>query len=281
MFARRAPTSGRASLLRAAAFVAALATIIVVLVSCGSTDSASGGARSTTTSAEVRANPAQLQNPHMPGRVVFVSNFENASFPEWFMQALPNRVRIVHNSPYEGNGNALFEVRPGDIEPETGSQRAEGTGPTFEEGDDIYVRTAFRVPKDNTFHGPWQLIQQFHEAEGWSGSPGTAIFLTSDRRIRIGHGDASELDWQSKPLVKNRWYDLTYRVKFSQNPKVGFMEVWLNGKHQRLRNGHFRQYGFTQQMPHSYLKTGIYRSRYSEGVSRIEDDSLVITQLPH
>ncbi|MBS1843677.1 MAG: polysaccharide lyase [Actinobacteria bacterium] len=270
------------NLLRLAALTAAFSAILVALVSCAGGDTAGGNSRSTTTtSAVLKTGPGQLQNPKMPGRVVFVSNFEGPGFPEWFMQALPGRARIVHQSPYEGSGNALFEVRPGDVEPQTGSQRAEGTGPTFEEGDDIYVRTAFRIPKDNSFVGPWQLIQQFHESEGWGGSPGTAVFLTSDRRIRIGHGDSTEIDWQSKPLVDGRWYDLTYRVKFSQNPKVGFVEVWLDGKKQRLRDGRFRQYGFTMQMPHSYLKTGIYRSHDSHGVSRIEDDSVIITQLPH
>lgn len=259
----------------------AAAALLVAVVSCGGGSEADGNTASSSTTTARKASTSQLENPKMPGKVVFVSNFEREGFPEWFMQALPHRARIVHGQPYEGDGNALFEVRPGDVEPQTGSQRAEGTGPTFEEGDDIYVRTAFRIPKDNSFRGPWQLIQQFHEAEGWGGSPGTAIFLTSDRRIRIGHGDATELDWQSKPLATDRWYDLTYRVKFSSDPKVGFMEVWFDGKKQRLRDGHFRQYGFTTQMKHTYLKTGIYRSRYSHGISRIEDDSLVITELPN
>ncbi|MBS1878066.1 MAG: heparin lyase I family protein [Actinobacteria bacterium] len=273
---RQRSSSRRVFLLGLAAIVGAIAAVAVALTVGGA-----GNRSSTTTAQVVRVDPSRAQNPKLPGRVVFVSNFERGKFPEWFKQALPNRIRLVHNSPYEGRSNALFEVRPGDIEPQTGSPRAELTGPTFEEGDDIYVRTAFRVPEANTFQGPWQLIQQFHEAEEWGGSPGTAIFLTSKRRIRIGHGDGTEVDWQSKPLVDNRWYVLTYRVKFSQNPKVGFMEVWLNGKHQRLRDGHFRQYGFTMQKPHSYLKTGIYRSRYSTGISLIEDDSLTITQLPH
>ncbi|MBS1886868.1 MAG: heparin lyase I family protein [Actinobacteria bacterium] len=259
--------------------LAAFAGVIVAVVVALSSGAESGDIRSTTTAQVVKAPPSGL--PKLPGHVVFTSKFENPKFPEWFKQALPGRIRLVHNSPYEGKANALFEVRPGDIEPQTGSPRAEFTGPTFEEGDDIYVRTAFRVPEANTFEGPWQLIQQFHEAEEWSGSPGTAVFLTSNRRIRIGHGDSTEIDWQSKPLVDDRWYVLTYRVKFSRNPKVGFMEVWLNGKHQRLRDGHFRQYGFTQQKRHSYLKTGIYRSVYSKGVSLIEDDSLTISELPH
>ena len=69
-------------------------------------------------------------------------------------------------------------------------------------------------------------------------------------------------------------------MKFSQNPKVGFVEAWLDGEHQRLSNGKFREYGFTTQKPDYYLKTGIYRDSNSRGISLIEIDSVVITKAP-
>ena len=177
------------------AFAATMfAFLALVLAACGG----SGEANGTTTSRQVKAAPTQLENPPMPGQVLFVGDFEGPEFPEWYLQALPGRARIVHTSPYEGAGNARFEVRPGDVEPETGSNRAEATGPTYHEGDDLYIRAAFRIPAENTFHGNWELIQQFHESDGWEASPGTAVFLTSQRRLRIGHGDSSQIDWQSQ-----------------------------------------------------------------------------------
>lgn len=250
------------------ALIGIFAAAIVLFLSRGS----ESDARITYT-----ATPSQLQDPTTTGRVDFVSNFESGDFPEWYVQALPGRVSLVEGHAYEGRENARFEVRPGDVEPDTGSNRAEVSGPDYHEGQDLYVRLSLRVPKANSFRGPWQLIQQFHE-DNWDGSPGTAVFLTSDRRLKIGHGDSSQIDWVSPRIDDDRWYDLVYRVKFSQDPKVGFVEVWLDGRHQRLNNGRYRQYGWTMQRPRVYLKTGIYRASNSTGTSLIEDDSAVVVE---
>jgi hypothetical protein len=260
----RRPSPRRLLLLSVAVVVAAVAVVSIAL--------AAGGGHGSKT---YRVKAAQMKDPSTPGKVVFASDFESDGFPEWYVQALPSRARLVHASPFEGRANARFEVRPGDVEPDTGSQRAEVSGPTFHEGDDLYVRTAFRVPPGNSFRGPWQLIQQFHD-ESDTGSPGTAVFLTSDQRLKVGAGDSTQIDWTSPALRNNRWYELVYRVKFSRNPDVGFVEVWFDGHHQRLGNGHFRDYGTTMHLSEAYLKTGIYRSQYSTGVSLIEDDSVVV-----
>ncbi|HEY1854950.1 MAG TPA: heparin lyase I family protein [Solirubrobacterales bacterium] len=255
--------------------------LIVVAVAAVSISVASSRDDGQQTAKMVAAMPSQLQDPATPGRVLFTSDLERGKFPEWYVQALPGRIRLVHHSPYEGHANARFEVRPGDVEPDTGSQRAELTGPTYHEGQDLYVRTAFRVPKQNTFHGPWELIQQFHD-ESDTGSPGTAVFLTSNRRLRVGAGDSSQIDWTSPVLQTERWYELVYRVNFSRDPHVGFVEVWLDGRRQRLGDGRFREYGETMHLPEAYLKTGIYRSKYSTGVSVVEDDSVIVVERqPH
>jgi hypothetical protein len=254
--------------------LAAMAIVAVVALAAGR-----GGGDSSVASAPVAAKASQLVDPRTPGRVLFVSNFESQGFPEWYVQAMPGRATLVHGRAYEGNSNAHFEVRPGDVEPDTGSQRAEVSGPTYHEGQDLYVRTAFRVPKGNSFNGNWQLIQQFHE-DNWGGSPGTAVFLTPDRHFEIGHGDSSQIDWRSPKIKDDHWYELVYRVKFSRDPKVGFVEVWLDGRHQKLSNGRYRKYGFTMQQPHAYLKTGIYRSSTSTGVSLMEDDSTIVVEAP-
>ncbi|HEY2717333.1 MAG TPA: heparin lyase I family protein [Solirubrobacterales bacterium] len=251
--------------------------LIVAAVAAVSISVASNRDDGEQTATLVAARPSQLQHPATPGRVLFTSDLERGDFPEWYVQALPGRVRLVRHSPYEGRANARFEVRPGDVEPDTGSQRAELSGPTYHEGQDLYVRTAFRVPPANSFRGPWELVQQFHD-ESDTGSPGTAVFFTSDGHLRVGAGDSSQIDWNSPKLKINRWYELVYRVKFSRDPHVGFVEVWLDGRHQRLGNGQFRDYGETMHLSEAYLKTGIYRSQYSTGTSVIEDDSVIVIE---
>lgn len=221
--------------------------------------------------------PKQLRHPSTLGRIAFVSDFERSGFPEWYVQAIPGRIRIADTNPYEGKGNARFEVRPGDVEPDTGSSRAEVSGPYFHEGQDLYVRTAFRVPRSYSYRGAWQLIQQFHETY-WNSSPGTAVFMNAGRRISLGHGDSSQIDWQGPRLRTDRWYELVYRVKLSRSPKVGFVEVWLDGRHQKLTNHRYREYGWTMQRPTAYLKSGVYRAPGSSGTSVIENDSIIVIE---
>ncbi|MFL5897548.1 MAG: heparin lyase I family protein [Solirubrobacterales bacterium] len=200
---------------------------------------------------------------------------ESPTFSGWHVQAAPGRLTLSTKEPYEGEANARFEVRTGDVEPETGSARAEVSGPTFEEGQDLYVRDAIKIPTANTFSGPWQIIQQLHEND-WGGSPGIAVFLDSDRQIHLGAGDGTPRYWEGPQLERERWYDLVYRVHLSRSSAEGFIEVWLDGVQQTLVNGDTRAYGQTIQTESTYLKVGIYRSSSSTGTSVVEHDEIVV-----
>jgi hypothetical protein len=190
------------------------------------------------------------------------------------LQSLPERFSIAGDA-YEGSSAARFEVRDGDVEPDTGSERSELSGPTFNEGEDLFIRDVIRVPSSNTYSVPWQIVQQLHE-ENWSGSPGMAVFLDSEPALRIAAGAGSPVYWKSPRLEADRWYDLIYRVKLSQDPNVGFVEVWLDGVQQTLADGQTRSYGKTIQAAQTYLKVGIYRSKSSTGTSIVEHDSIVV-----
>jgi hypothetical protein len=208
-----------------------------------------------------------------PG-VLFSSGFESG-FSGWYVQSLPGRATVVSGGAFSGGSNARFEVRPGDVEPDTGSNRSEVSGPTFDEGQDLYIRDAIRVPSASTYQGPWQIVQQLHETE-WSGSPGVAVFLDASRTISLGAGDGSPAFWQGPKLLADRWYELIYHVKLSQDPGVGFVEVWLDGVPQKLTNGQTKELGQTMQTSHVYIKAGIYRAKSSTGNSIVEHDGIVV-----
>ncbi|HMJ73595.1 MAG TPA: heparin lyase I family protein, partial [Solirubrobacterales bacterium] len=82
--------------------------------------------------------------------------------------------------------------------------------------------------------------------------------------------------WRGPSLQSDRWYDLVYRVKLSQDSSTGFIEVWLDGAQQSLANGQTRIYGQTMQTDETYLKAGIYRSKSSTGTSIVEHDAIVV-----
>jgi hypothetical protein len=212
--------------------------------------------------------------PQPSGEVLFKATFDSG-FGGWYVQSLEGRATTPASDPFEGPRAARFEVRDGDVEPDTGSERSEVSGPTFDEGEDLYIRDAISIPANSTYEGPWQIIQQLHE-EDWSGSPGMAVFLDSKPSLKIGGGDGSPTFWTSSTLAKDRWYDLIYRVKLSQDPDIGFVEVWLDGVQQSLDNGQTRAYGQTIQASQTYLKAGIYRSKSSTGTSIVEHDSIVV-----
>jgi Polysaccharide lyase len=214
------------------------------------------------------------RRPQPGDQVLFKATFE-AGFDGWYVQSLKGRATTRTADPFEGRRAARFEVRDGDVEPDTGSERSELSGPTFEEGEDLFIRDAISVPANSTYAGPWQIVQQLHE-EDWSDSPGMAVFLNSKRSLKIGAGDGSPTFWRSPRLEKDRWYDLIYRVKLSRKASAGFVEVWLDGVRQRLGNGEIRAYGKTVQAPQTYLKAGIYRAKSSRGTSIVEHDDIVV-----
>jgi Polysaccharide lyase len=220
------------------------------------------------------AAPEPTPPPAPAGTLLFNGNFD-AGFKGWYVQSLSSRATLFTSGAFQGNQAARFEVRQGDVEPDTGSQRSEVSGPTFKEGQDLYFRDAIRVPAANSFSVPWQIVQQLHE-ENWNSSPGVAVFLENDHALRIGAGDGSPKFWQGPVLQSDRWYDLVYRVNLSQSSSTGFIEVWLDGVQQKLVNGQTRIYGQTTQMPETYLKAGIYRSKTSTGTSIVEHDAITV-----
>jgi polysaccharide lyase-like protein len=210
--------------------------------------------------------------PRSQAGIVFNGGFDNG-FTGWHVQALPYGA-TTFGQGFSG-GAARFEVRQGDVEPETGSNRAEVSGPTFDEGQELFVRDTIRVPSSSSFDSSWQLIQQLRE-EDWGGSPGMAVFLEDTRQLKIGAGDSSPMYWQGPKLQPDRWYDLVYRVKLSQDWGVGFVEVWLDGVPQTMVNGETRIYGQTIQRPQNYIKAGLYRSSSSTGTSVVEHDNVIV-----
>jgi hypothetical protein len=204
--------------------------------------------------------------------LLFDGSFD-PGFSSWYLQSLSYRATLVPAGSGAVGQAARFEVREGDVEPDTGSQRSEVAGPTFSEGQDLYVHDGIRLPEGNDFNAPWQIVEQLHE-DPWDGSPGLAVFLEDDHSLRISSGDSTRPFWQGPRLASNRWYDLVYRVKLSQDPTVGFVEVWLDGVQQTLVNGESRIYGETIQAAKTFIKAGVYRSRYSTGTSIVEHDGI-------
>lgn len=225
---------------------------------------------------EPDSDPAPAPPPPT-GQTLFAGTFEAGTFAGWYVQSLTTRATVVSGGASGSAYAARFEVRDGDVEPDTGSERSEVSlsSPKFDEGQDLYFRDSFMVPNGSSIGSSWQIINQIHEVD-FGGSPGIAVFLSSGPSIKIGAGDGSPTFLSGAKIQHDRWHDLVYRVKLSRDPSVGFVEVWLDGVQLKLANGQLRMYGQTIQAARGYLKAGIYRGKSHTGTSVVYHDNLIV-----
>jgi hypothetical protein len=220
------------------------------------------------------ARPSPSPQAPFGGTLLFRGDFETGDASQFEnVQSAPGRVTVGTSAPapFEGSHRGRFEVRAGDSA--ASGNRAEVTGPSFPEGSERWIRQAIYVPSGTATEGGWRLVEQFHSNGG--GSPPLALFLESgaNPNFRLGHGDSSTFDWNGPTIQRNRWYDVVLHVRLASN---GFVEVYLNGRLQRLTNGQTRRYRATTDGNGAYYKTGIYRDDSISQTDVIYHDNVLI-----
>lgn len=224
------------------------------------------------------AAPAQAKR--LPGKVLFSDGFERG-WSAWKMQALSRRTSLTSRNAADGRRAARFEVRPGEPEPGTGSERAEVylEGPHFRVGQTLYVADSIRLGSRfvATEHfRSWRIVQQIHET-GMLAPPGLAVFIDSGPRFGLRSGTSRPSFWHGPRLRRGRWYRLVYAVHLARNPKKGWVRVWLDGKPQTLTNGRRVMRGTTLKSREAFFKMGLYRSSFFTDTSVVYHDDVTIT----
>lgn len=193
----------------------------------------------------------------------FRGDFETGDLSQFeAKQALDERITVVSKvspiSPVaQGRYAARFEVQEGDVEPATGSQRAElVSGRRFYGGERLHFRDRFRVDSFDPAH--FTIIWQIHDAGG--GSPPLALQVVGtekEPRLQlVPFGKNKESYWEA-PFELGRFYESIIRPEFGPD---GSVEVWLDRVQQTLDGGLTIIEGIdTLGVPMSYDKLGIYR----------------------
>lgn len=215
------------------------------------------------------------------GNRLFADGFERG-FSAWKLQARPERVGVIAGR--RGRRAARFEVRAGEREPRTGSERAEVylDNPTFRAGTTVVVRDSIRLGRDfvaSEHFRSWRIVQQLHEV-GIIGPPGLAVFVDPGPRFGLRSGTSRPRFWRSQTLQRGRWYRLTYAAHLSSDPRKGWVRVWLDGRPQPLLNGALVQYGTTLRAARAFLKVGLYRSPFFSDTSVVDHDAVSVTAAP-
>ena len=198
------------------------------------------------------------------------AGFETGDVSQWReQQCLGERLSVGSKGPasFQGRYRARLEVREGDVEPATGSSRCELVGPSLPGEGERWYRQAIYIPSEADPPDDWQIMAQWYSNYG--GSPPLALFHDKGLPMQwsLRHGDSSRTYWRSKTLKRDRWHEIVVGVYLSQTRSRGWVEVWLDGEQQRLKNGRTRMYGQTRGATRGSFKTGIYRSPDSTGTS--------------
>ncbi len=213
----------------------------------------------------VTASPASAS-------VLFRGDFETGDTSQWSKaQAVSSdRLRVV-TSPVRQGAHALrVEVRQGDDPIGASGNRNELVYSKVleKEGDERWY--AWSTLWDSSFPSvkTWQLFVQWHHT-GSSGSPPLELYVYGEEiRLRI---DAS-LDVWKGALSRGAWHDFVLHVKWSSDPKVGFVELWYDGA-QVLEKTHGRTLFAGQE---NYLKLGLYRNASIAPVGILFHDGMTI-----
>jgi hypothetical protein len=193
-----------------------------------------------------------------PNATIFRADFRTGDVSQWWdeQEVGPGASVSVPKpvSPPPGETRyARFELTGGD-------ERAEVySGLRLYEGEDVYVRflVRFVAPFPAETADVWgQLAWQLHQRG--EGSPPVALYITGARR-RLSLGGRDGDWWLGPPIEEGKWYELVVRVRHSQDPKRGFVEVWLDGKPQLLPGSRYRRHGATLLDEYNYPKSGYYR----------------------
>lgn len=192
----------------------------------------------------------------------------------WTHQCPPGSCAIVWNDPRRDAATARFELRPGLVYTD-GNPRSEmyaiplnGPNPEYiEEGDDLYFAWSVKPVVQPSTSSCWQILTQFKQRtdpQQYSGSPPLSLEISgSGDRIRFKRNmpPAQDYWWGHAADYRNRWTDLVAHIKFSKDPAVGFVELWVNGTQRTLTNGQLRMGAQTLDpgSGRSYMKVGYYR----------------------
>lgn len=214
---------------------------------------------------------------------LFIGDYSTGNFAQWpTMQAkgynddasgyTPGTSARIVQDPEKGYV-ARFEVRPGDIPPFGGGERAEvqgGTETGGAEGQTRWYRFSTKFdpsyPLNHADLG-WAVTNQWHAYAGgsppvsWTTSMRNGYWSLTIEPQSAPDAYLGQMSIFDTPLNVGQWHDVTMEINWSASDSEGWVRLWLNGVQQVFVNGSDTFYVRTLIPGTSevYYKEGVYR----------------------
>ena len=179
--------------------------------------------------------PVPAPAPPAPGgNLLFVADAETGDASQWCFVHSAVPVGTVTSPVRAGQYAFMAEVRDGAIIYDSErSEYANGPGDCglhrFREGDETWTAVSILPRADFPFFNHWSLIVQWKEPFG--GTPPQQINIENDVLAIVGAGSISPRPrFNFGNVQRGAWTDLVIHQKWSPDPSVGFVEVFVNGQ---------------------------------------------------
>jgi uncharacterized protein (TIGR03382 family) len=187
---------------------------------------------------------------------VWRGDFETGNLSQWDREQTvsSSRLLVVSSPAREGRYALKTTVRQGDNPIRASGNRNELLYLDREApGSEFFYKWSTLFPKSFPRSSKWQIFTQWHH-DGNGGSPPLEFYVVDDQlRLRVG-GSSGKIIWRA-PLQREQWNDFVLHVKWSPDPKAGFVELYHNGKVVVPLTKVATQYSGQR----NYLKLGLYR----------------------
>jgi hypothetical protein len=205
------------------------------------------------------AAPAPPPDDAGGGPLIFSDTFDRDAdtfVPPWAQvsEQAPDRITTDSSVARKGTHSVKFTVA-GTDNPSGFGVRADLAGPSTGpaalcEGDERYIGWSILFPSDFTSQlsqNGWVAVAEdgFGSPYGYpslnfafDGGPNGGRFVLDSRTGGLNNPQAI---WSVNPTY-GQWMDVVTHVKFSTDPSVGYVELWINGVRQTFSNGSQRYY---------------------------------------
>lgn len=204
---------------------------------------------------------------------VWKGDFETGDLSQWSraQSVADDRLQVVSDVTREGSKALKVTVRQGDNPIAASGNRNEVLYLTEEaQGSEYYYKWSTLFPDNYPIANTWQLFAQWHQ-EGCCGSPPLEFYVVGQEMFLRAGGSDGKIIW-SGPLVRGQWNDFVLHVKWSSDSRVGFVELYKDGKLAAPKTYAATQFGGER----NYLKLGLYRDNSISQVGVVYHDGFAM-----